>query len=237
MGHGEEPKSKGAFQHLEMGLHNYTLLWSLNILVNICSFSGWNKTFVCWKGIVPTVPKKLLNFVFSTWGISTSLSSNRGTHGAGIVTKKTLQSLTVYSEILLSLPLSILRKAEKVSGIFKLEWALVDSYPKNMSQVSLHGHVFLTQFWAVPFLWAGVAKLCKGLMQYDQSYHQQVRVALTSCSPKWRLHDLKSRLYHLEKTYKKRKCLGFTVERSSQVLLTTSTAVKLEKVPRFMCPS
>lgn len=57
-----------------MGYHAFVIL---------CVSSGWIEAFLCCKADALTVAKKLLENVFLTWGILSTVSSDEGTHFTG----------------------------------------------------------------------------------------------------------------------------------------------------------
>lgn len=118
-------------------------------------FQGGTK--LSFGGKVLIVAKKLLDLVFSIWGIPTSFSSNWGTRCTGIVTRELFKALMFPQKFYCSYYSQSSQNTEKVSDIFKLTWALTNSYHKNTSQVPFQGSRFYPDSGST-LLWADVAK-------------------------------------------------------------------------------
>ena len=80
VGHCQEAKPQGPYEDLQMGYPAFTLHGTWVCLVIVCLFPGWVEAFCCWKATPFLVTRKLLDFVFPTWGIPTFISSDWGTH-------------------------------------------------------------------------------------------------------------------------------------------------------------
>lgn len=76
------------FEHLQMDFIQFlSSLGYKYIVIFLCLFSGWVEAFLSQKVIALIVAKKLLDCVFSAWGIQIFTSSDPSTHFMGIIIK------------------------------------------------------------------------------------------------------------------------------------------------------
>lgn len=95
------PPPTRPFKHLQGDVFQLSLIVGYKyVLVIVCLFSGWSKLLPCSQGNALTVAKKLLENVFTTWGIPSTVSSDKGTG-------QIIQALTKLSKLLGIIPFPI----------------------------------------------------------------------------------------------------------------------------------
>ena len=95
------PPPTRPFKHLQGDVFQLSLTVGYQyVLVIVSMFSGWLKLLTCYYGNALTVAKKLLENVFTTWGIPYTVSSDKGNG-------QIIQALTKLSKLLGIIPFPI----------------------------------------------------------------------------------------------------------------------------------
>ena len=85
---GLRTPSSGSFEHLELDFIQLLLSMGYHyVLVTVCMFSRWVKALPYHRADALTMARKLLENVFPSWGLPSTVSSDEGIHFTGQLTQ------------------------------------------------------------------------------------------------------------------------------------------------------